>query len=146
LLKESVPAARIGGHIILTDDDHDVSRLHPKVPGFGELWDTCVCAYIELGNDWVAGRKTVSFLHATGATPVRNTCIFFGSCAGWERFKVFATNVAGVLARAKAQMVQHNLSEEKKLDQIVGSFRDWYLRRDAASWCAVAWAEGRTEE
>jgi hypothetical protein len=146
VVKEMVRAARIGGRIILADDDHYVFRLYPEIPGFTELWKAYMQTYIELGNDPIVGRKLVSLLHAAGASPVRNTWIFFGSCADGEHFKVFVTNLVGVLAGAKAQMLQHSLFEERKFDQIIGPFQDWQLRPDAALWYAVPWAEGRREE
>ncbi|MGA9364410.1 MAG: methyltransferase domain-containing protein [Bacteroidota bacterium] len=142
---EMVRAPKKEGCIILADDDHDVFRLYPEIPGFTELWNAYMQTYIELDNDPIVGRKLISLLHVAGASPVRNTWIFFGSCAGGEHFKVFVANLLGVLAGAKAEMLQHSLFEEKEFDQVIGSFQDWQLRPDAASRYAVAWAERRRE-
>jgi ubiquinone/menaquinone biosynthesis C-methylase UbiE len=142
VVKEMVRAARIGGRIILADDDHEVFRLYPEIPGFAELWNAYMQTYVELGNDPIVGRKLVSLLHAAGTAPVRNTWIFFGDCSGSKRFNLFVSNLVGVIVGGKEQMLQHRLFDEKRFDLIISSFQNWKQRPDAALWYAVAWAEG----
>jgi ubiquinone/menaquinone biosynthesis C-methylase UbiE len=142
VVKQMVRAAKKGGRIILADDDHDIFRVYPELPGFTELWNVYMQTYTKVGNDPLVGRKLVSLLHEAGARPVRNTWIFFGDCSGNKRFNLFVSNLVGVIAGAKEQMLRHKLFDEKRFDQILSSFQIWKQRPDAALWYAVAWAEG----
>ena len=142
VVKQMVQAAKKGGRIILADDDHDIFRVYPELPGFAELWNAYMQTFTALGNDPAVGRKLVSLLHEVGATPVRNTWIFFGGCSGNDLFNVYVDNLVGVIAGAKETMLQHGLFDEKRFDQVISSFQSWKQRADAALWYAVAWAEG----
>jgi ubiquinone/menaquinone biosynthesis C-methylase UbiE len=141
VVKQMVRAAKYGGRIILADDDHDIFRVYPELPGFTELWNACMETYTALGNDPIVGRKLVSLLHEAGAKPVRNTWIFFGSCSGNELFNAYVNNLVGVIAGAEETILQHGLFDEKRFDQVFSSFQSWKQRPDAALWYAVAWAE-----
>ena len=86
VVRSMVQAVRPGGRIVLEDDDHDLLRLYPEPPGFAQLWQAYQRSYVHLGNDPTIGRRLVSLLVEAGAAPVRNTFIFFGSCAGEPHF------------------------------------------------------------
>jgi len=142
VVRQMVRAVRKGGRIVLADDDHDILRLYPVIPEFADLWNAYMQTYSALGNDPIIGRKLVSLLHEAGATPVRNTWIFFGSCSGDERFNIYVDNLIGVIAGAKEQMVRQGLFEEKRFDQVIAFFKSWRKQPDASLWYAVSWAEG----
>ena len=81
-------AVRPGGRIVLEDDDHEGLRLWPEPPRIRPtLWQAYQRSYEHLGNDPAIGRRLVSLLVDAGATPVRNSFVFFGSCAGDPRFR-----------------------------------------------------------
>jgi ubiquinone/menaquinone biosynthesis C-methylase UbiE len=141
--RQMVRAVKKGERVILADDDHEVFRTYPEIPGFPELWNAYRQSYITLGNDPIVGRKLVSLLHESGATPFRNTWIFFGSCSGDEHFNIYIENLIGVIAGAKEQLLKQGLFEEQKFDQIIASFQKWGQQPDSALWYAVSWAEGR---
>jgi ubiquinone/menaquinone biosynthesis C-methylase UbiE len=142
VMKEIVRAVRKGGRVVLADDDHDIFRLYPEISEFADLWSAYMQTYTALGNDPIVGRKLVSLLHESGATPVRNTWIFFGSCSGDERFDIYVDNLIGVVEGAKEQIVRQGLFEEKRFDLVIASVRSWRKQIDAALWYAVSWAEG----
>jgi len=142
VVKSMVRAVKKGGRIILADDDHDVLRIHPDVPGFSDLWDAYMQTYRTLGNDPVIGRKLVALLHQAGAIPVRTSWIFFGSCAGYPSFTVYIDNLFAVIAQAKEQMVTQKLFDERKFNRVMISFNEWRQKPDASLWYAVSWAEG----
>ena len=142
VVKQMAKAVRKGGRVVLADDDHDVLRLYPEVPGFADLWSAYMQTYSKLGNDPIIGRKLVSLLHEAGAAPVRNTWIFFGSNPGERRFDIYVNNLIGVIEGAKAEMVRQGLFEEKAFDQVIASFHSWRGQPDATLWYAVSWAEG----
>ena len=142
VVKQMVKAVRKGGRVVLADDDHDVLRLYPEVPGFADLWSAYMQTYSKLGNDPIIGRKLVSLLHEAGAAPVRSTWIFFGSNPGEKRFDIFINNLIGVIEGAKAEILRHKLFDEKKFDKVIASFRNWCRKPDATLWYAVCWAEG----
>jgi SAM-dependent methyltransferase len=142
VVKEMVHAVKKGGRIVLADDDHDVLRMHPEVPGFVDLWRAYMQAYAAFGNDPAIGRKLVALLYEAGATPIRNTWVFFGSCSGEKQFSAYVSNLIGVLEGAKEQMTENRLFDGERFSQIVSSFRQWQRRPDATLWYAVSWAEG----
>ena len=142
VVKNMVRAVKKGGRIILADDDHDIGRIYPDVQGFTELWNAYMETYRLLGNDPIVGRKLVSLLHEAGVKPVRNTWIFFGSCAGYPSFTIYADNIFAVIAQAKEQMVQQKLFDEKNFDLVMASLQEWRQKPDASLWYAVSWAEG----
>jgi SAM-dependent methyltransferase len=142
-VSELVRAVRPGGRIVLEDDDHAVLRLWPDVPEARAAWNAYVETYAVHGNDAFIGRRLVSLLRDAGALPVRNTWIFFGSCAGNPSFEGFVENLAGVLESSRRDVVVAALLSASALDAGVASLRDWGRRSDAAIWYAMAWAEGR---
>jgi SAM-dependent methyltransferase len=141
-VSQLVAAVRPGGRIVLEDDDHAVLRLWPEVPAAMAAWDAYVATYAAHGNDAFIGRRLVSLLAEAGATPVRNTWIFFGSCAGNAAFEGFVENLAGVLESSREDVVRGALLSDAALDAGIASFRQWGSRPDAAIWYAMAWAEG----
>jgi len=142
VVKGMVRAARPGGRIILEDDDHDVLRLHPEPPGFRALWEAYMRTYEKLGNDPYVGRRLVSLLHEAGARPVRNTWIFFGSCAGQPNFDAVVNNVLGILRGARESIIRHALVDATTLDRTLTDFAAWGKLPDAALWFSICWAEG----
>jgi SAM-dependent methyltransferase len=142
VVRQMVRAVRPGGRVVLADDDHDVLRLWPEPPGLAEVWRAYVRTYDRLGNDPFVGRRLVSLLHHSGARPVRNTWIFFGSCSGSPTFDVVVNNLVGLLEGAKAIILAHALLDADAFGQGVASLRAWGRRPDAAFWYATAWAEG----
>lgn len=143
VVKEMVRAVRPGGRVVLADDDHDILRLYPDIPGFADLWNAYMMAYSALGNDPGVGRKLVSLLHDAGAVPVRNTWIFFGSCSGEKRFDIYVDNLIGVIAGAREEIVRQKLFDENGFDGVIASFQSWREQPDATLWYAVSWAEGQ---
>jgi SAM-dependent methyltransferase len=141
VVKTMVRAVRPGGRIILEDDDHEVLRLWPEPPGFGPLWQAYMRTYDRHGNDPLAGRRLVQWLHQAGARPRRNTWIFFGSCAGQEDFPAFVTNLAGVLEGALDAILDVGLPPEFVRSGLA-ALEPWSRREDAAIWFSMAWAEG----
>jgi hypothetical protein len=137
-----VRAVRPGGRIVLADDDHDVLRIWPEAPAFMAVWQAYIRTYDRLGNDPFVGRRLVSLLHAAGATPVRNTWVFFGSCAGSPVFPAVVDNMAGVLAGARDAIVSTARTNVEWFERGITAFKEWSALPDAAFWFAVSWAEG----
>lgn len=142
VVREMVRAARAGGRIVLEDDLHDVMRLWPEPPGFGPLWQAYIRSYDRLGNDPHVGQRLVSLLWEAGAAPVRNTLVFFGSCAGSPEFGAYVENTVGILHTAQEEIVGGGLLDREAFDQGIAGLRAWKERPDAAMWFAIAWAEG----
>jgi SAM-dependent methyltransferase len=141
-----VKAVRPGGRIVLEDDDHEIMRLWPEPDGFARLWRAYIETYERLGNDANVGRRLVALLHDAGAAPVRNTWVFFGSCAGERHFAGYVENLVGVVAGAREQVVGAGLPGADEFDGAIDNLREWGRRTDAAIWYAMAWAEGRRAE
>jgi SAM-dependent methyltransferase len=138
-----VRAVRIGGRIILEDDDHDLMRLWPEPQGFTALWQAYQRSYEHLGNDPIVGRRLISLLVEGGAQPVRNALVFFGSCAGEPHFPYYVSNLIGVIGGARTTVVGAGLLDLASFDAAIASLHEWSRSTTAAIWYAVAWAEGR---
>jgi len=138
-----VRALRPGGRIVLEDDDHDVLHLWPEPPDFAVLWQAYQRSYEHLGNDPVIGRRLVSLLVEAGAVPVRNTFVFFGSCAGEPRFSLYVENLIGVIGGARTTVVEARLLDAEAFDAAIAALRAWSRDAAATLWYAVSWVEGR---
>jgi SAM-dependent methyltransferase len=139
-------AVRVGGRVVLEDDDHEVIRLWPEIAGFRELWQAYMAVYTRIGCDPIVGRRLVELLHAAGAAPRRNTWVFFGSCAGNKDFEAFVDNMIGVVVGARQKILECNLLEAATFAQAIKAMVDWKLRPDAAMWFGMSWAEGIRRE
>jgi ubiquinone/menaquinone biosynthesis C-methylase UbiE len=137
-----VRAARVGGRIILEDDDHDVLRFYPEPRGAYALWNAYIETYKRLHNDPYVGRRLVSLLHAAGARPVANRWNNFGSCAGSESFPWLLENLLGIIAGAREAMLGLRSIGESEFDEAVAAIAEWGRRADAALWYGTCWAEG----
>lgn len=141
VVRAMVRAARSGGRIVLQDDDHDVLRLWPEPPGVMELWRAYIQAFARNGNDPHVGRRLVSLLYEAGAAPVRNTCVFWGSCAGSPTFSGVVANLIGLLEGARRRIAPAIL-DEPRFEEAIQALKTWSARPDVALWFAVPWAEG----
>ena len=141
-----VRAVRPGGRVILEDDDHEILRLWPEAEGFTELWKAYYSTFDHLGNDPLIGRRLVSLLVESGATPVGNDWIFFGSCAGERNFTHYASNLIGVIQSARELVLSSGHLTATDFDDGIETLRKWSQQRDSAIWYAMAWAEGRRPE
>lgn len=142
VVKAMVKSVRLGGRIILEDDNHDSMRLYPESKEFDILWKAYYQTYEILGNDPLVGNKLVSLLYKAGAKPARNTWIFFGSCAGEANFKFYVENLLGVIEGAKELIVGANLLDEKNYDAGIKAINEWEKLPDAAIWFSLSLAEG----
>ena len=142
VVRMMVEAARPGGRIILQDDDHDVLRIFPEPSGFYELWQAYIRSYAKLGNDPYVGRRLVGLLHQSGALPMLNDWLFFGSCAGHPHFPAYTTNLRGVIESAKDAIVPTGLLDQAKFDAAMQALQEWEQKPEASLWYAVCWAEG----
>ena len=146
VIAQMVRAIRPGGRIFVSDDDHGNFRPWPQPEGFPVLWDAYVRSYEQLGNDPYIGRRLVSLLQEGGLTAIRNTCVFFGGCAGNERFEAIADNLIGVLEGAKATMLDEGLLDENSFDTGIRGLHIWRKHPSAVLWYFVCCAEGIAPE
>ncbi len=143
VVQAMVRAVRPGGRIILEDDDHELLRLWPEPASFPAFWHAYQRSFEYLGNDPVIGRRLVGLLRAAGATPVRNTFIFFGSCAGEPHFGHYVTNLINVINGARGTVLEAGLLDAERFDGAIADLHAWSGDAAATLWYAVSWAEGR---
>lgn len=108
-----------------------------------KLWQAYQHRYEHLGNDPAIGRRLVSLLVEAGAEPVRDTFVFFGSCAGDPRFSLYVENLIGVIAGARTTVISAGLLDPAAFDAANAELRAWSRDAAATLWYAVSWAEGR---
>lgn len=143
VVRVMVRATRPGGRVVLADDDHDLLRIWPEVPGLEALWRAYVRTYDRLGNDPFVGRRLVSLLHAAGAVPLRSTWVFFGACSGEATFPLFVANLAAILRGARGAVLATSDLDPEYFERALGALDEFARRPDGAFWYGMSWAEGR---
>jgi ubiquinone/menaquinone biosynthesis C-methylase UbiE len=143
VVREMVRAVRLGGRAVLQDDAHDTFRLWPEPPGFGRVWASYLRTYDRVGNDPLIGHRLVALLHEAGAAPVRNTWLFFGSCAGHPDLGAYVENLIRILDGVRQPILAIGEVDAAGFDATLAGLRTWGRRPDAAMWYAVSWADGR---
>lgn len=146
VVRQMAGAVRPGGRVILEDDNHDVMRFWPEPSGATALWQAYTRTYEQLGNDPYVGYKLVSLLHEAGTVPIRNTLVFFGSCATNPHFNLYVENIIGVFEGARELILGASSLDKASFDDAIRALRQWANRPDAAIWYAIGWAEGRKEK
>jgi ubiquinone/menaquinone biosynthesis C-methylase UbiE len=146
VVRAMVRAVRVGGRIVLEDDDHDALRLWPEPPGLYDLWRAYIMTYERNGNDPYVGRRLVELLHAAGAAPARNDWLFFGGCAGDGKLGLFVRNLVVLLEGARAEILAAGSLDDARFDAAIAATLRWGERPDAAFWFARCWAEGVRSE
>lgn len=135
-------AIRPGGRVVVIDDDHGDFRPWPEPSGFPALWQAYVRSYDRLGSDPYVGRRLVSLLGDAGLTSLRNSCVFFGGCAGNERFEATADNLIAALEGAKDTILAGELLDGDSFDTGIDGLRQWKANPAAALWYSACCAEG----
>jgi len=146
VVRAMVNAVKIGGRVVLEDDDHDVMRLWPEIPVADRLWRTYADTYRRIGNDPFVGRRLVALLHEAGASPRQNRWLPFSSCAGHQLFKTFVDNFAGVISSARQTIIDSSSWSDQEFDDALAAIEEWGRRPDAALWYGTFWAEGIRRE
>ncbi len=146
VIQQMVRSLRPGGRVIVIDDDHDDFRPWPEPAGFPALWQAYVRSYERLGNDPFVGRRLVALLQEAGLTKLRNGCVFFGGCAGNERFQVTADNLIAALEGAKDTILSEELLDEESFRIGIEGLQQWKADPSAALWYAACCAEGFVPE
>ncbi|UCG50665.1 MAG: methyltransferase domain-containing protein [Candidatus Latescibacterota bacterium] len=146
VVRTMVRAVKVGGRVILEDDDHDVMRIWPELPVIEQLWRTYADSFRKLGNDPFIGRRLVSLLHEAGANPARNQWLPFSSCAGNPLFDAFVENFAGVLGGARQTILDTSSITASDFDKAISDLKEWARLPDAALWYGTFWAEGVRRE
>jgi SAM-dependent methyltransferase len=142
VVRSMLRAARPGGRVVLADDDHSVFRIHPEPTGFAELWRAYISAFERLGNDPLIGRRLVTILVDAGAVRCRNSCLFFGSCAGQPLFDSAVRNLIGVLEGARDLILEGRAFSVGEFDRAMRALTEWSMLPDASLSYAIDWAEG----
>ncbi len=145
-IAQMVRAVRPGGRVFVIDDDHGDFRPWPEPEGFQALWQAYVRSYEMMGNDPYVGRRLVSLLREAGLTAIRNGGVFFGGCAGNERFQAIADNLIGALAGAREAMLAGGLLDEGSIQTGLEGLRQWKADPSAALWYSACFAEGTAPE
>lgn len=142
VIAQMVRSVRPGGRVFVSDDDHGDFRPWPEPQGFQALWQAYVRSYEMLGNDPYVGRRLVSLLRDGGLTSIRNSCVFFGGCAGNNRFQAIVENLIGALTGAKEAMLSGELLDEESFHTGMNGLQRWKAHPSSALWYSACCAEG----
>lgn len=142
VVREMVQAARVGGRVVLVDDDHDLMRFHPHLPVVDRAWEVYWRSYGELGCDPLIGRRLPELLLGAGARPTRIESIFYGACNGMELFPAIVDNLVGVLEGAEEGLAERGLFSREQMAEALGALGEWRELPDASVWYSIPYAEG----
>lgn len=142
-VKEMCRVVKLGGRVILIDDDHDRMRFHPEPGEFLPLWLAYLETYRILGNDPTVGRRLTSLLREAGSTPIRTGLIPYTYCSGGPGFSEAVANIDGLFMGVRRLLAQHNLLSEAEFQRRREAFQKWSRLPDAVIWYDVPLAEGR---
>ena len=141
VVAQMVRAVRPGGRVVISDDDHDLLRVHPEPPGLRAAWEAYQRSYDRAGHDPLVGRRLPALLAAAGATPRRATWIFFGACHGEPTFPGFLDNLAIILEEARAAIAATGGVDEPAILRAAAEVRALRDHPGAVLWYAMSWAE-----
>lgn len=142
-VNDMVRTLKIGGRIVLADDDHATLRFWPEPEGLAAAWRAYYERYTDHGNDPFVGRRLVELLHAGGASPLRNATVFYGACAGQKHFEAVVANLLEVLRGARDDVVASGRMSANDYDAAIRSGCAFSARPDAAIWYGICLAEGQ---
>ena len=143
VLEQMKQAAKLGGRIVIADDDHATFTPTPEPPGFATAWKAFLRSYDRIGNDPFIGRRLVTLLHDLGCQDIHNTLIFFGGNASQPQFTAVAHNLIGNLESAKDAMLTYDLLDEDTYNTALHQLAIWKAKPDAALWYGMCWADGK---
>ena len=141
VVNEMARAVRSGGRVVLEDDDHEALRLWPEPPGVCTVWRAYIRTYDRLGNDPHVGRRLVQLLADAGLAPRRIALLPFGACAGEPTFAAYVANLGSIFDGARDAILATGGVSVAAFDEAQAALRAWGLRRDAAFWYTISWAE-----
>lgn len=142
VVNQMARSVRPGGRVVIIDDDHGDFRPWPEPNGFRAIWNAYVATFEANGSDPYVGRKLVSLLAQAGLTPTRNGGVFFGGCAGDEKFEATIDNLIAAFLGAKNDMVSGGLLDEETFDAGIEALRQWKASASSALWYSACFAEG----
>lgn len=145
VVKGMVRAVRLGGRLILEDDDHDVLRLDPEPAGFRQVWQRYIESYEVLGADPRVGRRLPRLLAEAGAKPVRAVCNSLAATQGEPAFGPILENLVKVIDTAREIMVGKLGLDAGLLDRTYDEVCALEQVPGAAFWYAFCWVEGVKE-
>ena len=142
VVEQMARSVRPGGRVILCDDDHADFRPWPEPAGFTDMWRAYVGTFEAMGNDPYVGRKLVGLLAEAGLAPVRNGGVFFGGCAGDDKFDATADNLIAAFLGAKEGMLATEGLDEAAFNLGIEEIMRWKDGADSALWYSACFAEG----
>lgn len=142
VIAQMIKALRPGGRIFVSDDDHDQFRPWPEPRGFPDLWRAYVRSFQARGNDPFIGRRLAALLRDGGLTSISNTSVFFGGCAGNDRFLAVADNLIAALFGARDSMLSHGFLDEAAYQTGMDGLQEWKADPSAVLWYSICCAEG----
>lgn len=142
VVREMVQAARVGGRVVLVDDDHDLLRFHPHLPSVDRAWEVYWKSYGQLGCDPLIGRRLPELLLGAGARPTRIESIFYGACNGMELFPAIVDNLVGVFEGAEDGLAERGLFSRQEMAEALRALDEWRKGPTASVWYSIPYAEG----
>ena len=146
VVAQMAKAVRPGGRVFLCDDDHGSFHPWPEPPEFSKLWQAYVGGFETRGSDPHVGRKLVALLADAGLIPVRNGGVFFGGCAGDNKFEATAANLIAAFLGAKDSMLSGSQLDEAVFDAGIKGLEDWKTGGSSALWYSACFAEARAPD
>ena len=145
VVRQMVRATRVGGQIVLLDDDHELLRVYPQCMELQMAWQAYWESYRLLGMDPLIGRKLGSLLYEAGIRNIRIDSVFYGAHFGEELFDPVVNNLIGVMAGAVDLLSEHDLMSRDEMKSAVSAIHKWRKQESASLWYSLPLAAGIKE-
>ncbi len=142
VVRQMARAARVGGRVVLVDDDHDLLRLWPECKPFHRAWEIYWQSYRELGFDPLIGRKLGDLLHQAGVAQIEIDTIFYGAHADSEWFAPVVDNLIGVVRSAAEMLNERRLLSNEQMTYALSAIAQWRQSPVACLWYSLPMAIG----
>lgn len=140
IVQQMARAVRIGGQVVLVDDDHDLLRLWPSCPPYERAWEAYWRSYSEIGCDPLVGRRLGALLYEAGLERVAVQTIFYGAHTGEELFGAVVDNLIGVIQSAAEMLDAQNLLSSNDWQRAREALDQWRRSPVACVWYALPMA------
>lgn len=135
-------ATRVGGRVVLEDDEHSTLQLWPEPPHVMLLWRAYQRTYDRAGADPHVGKRLVELLAGAGLQPRRIEQLPFGACSGDANFVPLVRNLGDIFRGARAAILVTGGIAQPEFDSALVALDAFAQRRDGAFWYTTRWAEG----
>ena len=133
VLSEMRRVTRLGGRVVVCENDLSLLRLDPPCPAFEELWLAFQQHQKTLGGDGLIGRRLYRLCRQAGFAQIELSVQPEVHWHGSAGFFGWIQNLIGNIDSARHGLVDSGLCNAAQLEKAIGELTDLCQRSDASS-------------